>query len=157
MPDLIHPLVLRAVRAIHRLKSPPPAGSQHYRSGYDDGLEAAIDAVKDAISATPAGLPTAITPPATMPVTMIGMLQVTVADAWSTYGGDPNDAEQFFNHLIGNNATDVPRETSASTEHQHDYTRTIGSWPSGPDGETDSLKACACGAQITVGPGQCST
>lgn len=50
---------------------------------------------------------------------------------------------------------DVPRETSAV--HEHDYARTIGSWPSGPDGETDSLKACACGAQITVGPGQCST
>lgn len=36
----------RIVRAIFGLKSPPPAGSPHYRSGWDDGLEAAIDAVK---------------------------------------------------------------------------------------------------------------
>lgn len=40
----------RIVRAIFGLKSPPPAGSQHYRSGWDDGLEAAIDAAKSASS-----------------------------------------------------------------------------------------------------------
>jgi hypothetical protein len=38
----------RIVRAIFGLKSPPPAGSQHYRSGWDDGLDAAIDAAKNA-------------------------------------------------------------------------------------------------------------
>ncbi|MEU1450591.1 hypothetical protein, partial [Streptomyces mirabilis] len=31
------------------LKSPPPPGSQHYRSGWDDGLEAAMDAARDAV------------------------------------------------------------------------------------------------------------
>jgi hypothetical protein len=45
---------------------------------------------------------------------------------------------------------DVPRETSQpDAPHVHDYSQTLGSWPSGPDGETASLKACACGAQIT--------
>ncbi len=39
----------RIVRAIFGLKSPPPAGSQHYRSGWDDGLEAAIDAAQNAV------------------------------------------------------------------------------------------------------------
>jgi hypothetical protein len=43
---------------------------------------------------------------------------------------------------IGVTAVDVPRETS---QHEHVYDRTIGCWPSGPDGETDCLKACACG------------
>jgi hypothetical protein len=57
MPDLIHPLALRAVRAIHALKSPPPAGSRHYVSGFDDGLEAAIDAVKDAVPPTAVDVP----------------------------------------------------------------------------------------------------
>lgn len=37
-----------AVRAIHALKSPPPEGSEHYRSGWDAGLEAAMDAVREA-------------------------------------------------------------------------------------------------------------
>lgn len=36
-------------RAIWALKSPPPPGSQHYRSGWDDGLEAAIDAARDEV------------------------------------------------------------------------------------------------------------
>ncbi|MFF1684657.1 hypothetical protein [Streptomyces sp. NPDC058254] len=40
-------LAKRSIRAIHALKSPVPAGSQHYRSGWDDGLEAAIDAVRE--------------------------------------------------------------------------------------------------------------
>lgn len=39
------------VRAIHALKTPPPPGSGHYRSGWDDGLEAAIDAARDAVLA----------------------------------------------------------------------------------------------------------
>lgn len=34
------------MRAIFGLKSPLPAGSQHYRAGWDDGLDAAIDAAK---------------------------------------------------------------------------------------------------------------
>jgi len=38
-------------RAIYALKSLPPPGSQHYRSGWDDGLEAAIDAARDAVLA----------------------------------------------------------------------------------------------------------
>lgn len=38
----------RAIRAVHKLKSPAPSGSQHYRSGWDDGLEAAIDAISSA-------------------------------------------------------------------------------------------------------------
>lgn len=29
-------------------------------------------------------------------------------------------------------------------EHEHDF-KVIGSWPSGPDGETDSLSKCSCG------------
>lgn len=32
-------------RAIFALKSPPPDGSKHYQSGYDDGIEAAIEAI----------------------------------------------------------------------------------------------------------------
>lgn len=40
-------------RAIFALKSPPPPGSQHYRSGWDDGLEAAIDAARDVLSVVP--------------------------------------------------------------------------------------------------------
>jgi hypothetical protein len=42
-------LAKRIARAIWALKSPPPPGSQHYRSGWDDGLEAAIDAARDAL------------------------------------------------------------------------------------------------------------
>jgi len=41
-------LATRAIRAVHKLKSPAPSGSQHYRSGWDDGLEAAIDAIRTA-------------------------------------------------------------------------------------------------------------
>lgn len=44
---------------------------------------------------------------------------------------------------------DVPRET-LTDEHEHQYTISLGSWPSGP-GEHDHLKACACGAQIVIG------
>ncbi|WP_189984581.1 hypothetical protein [Streptomyces capoamus] len=36
-------------QAIWALKSPPPPGSEHYRSGWDDGLEAAIDAARDVL------------------------------------------------------------------------------------------------------------
>ena len=36
-------------RAIFALKSPAPAGSEHYRSGWDDGLEAAMDATRHAV------------------------------------------------------------------------------------------------------------
>ncbi|MFD5491559.1 hypothetical protein ACFWH4_01120 [Streptomyces sp. NPDC127091] len=39
----------RVTRAIFALKSPAPAGSEHYRSGWDDGLEAAIDAARDEV------------------------------------------------------------------------------------------------------------
>lgn len=42
-------LAKRVTRAIFALKSPPPPGSQHYRSGWDDGLDAAIDAARAAI------------------------------------------------------------------------------------------------------------
>lgn len=95
--------------------------------------------------------PVAIIPPDGMPVNQVAMLQASIDDAWQEYGGDPYNAEQFWNHMVGLGAADVPRETSASTVHEHDYARTIDSWPSGPDGETDSLKACACGDQITIG------
>lgn len=37
-------IIRRVVHAIHDLKSPPPWGSDHYRSGWDDALEAAKDA-----------------------------------------------------------------------------------------------------------------
>jgi hypothetical protein len=40
-------LIKRLTRAIFALKSPPPDGSDHYRSGWDDGLEAAMDAVRE--------------------------------------------------------------------------------------------------------------
>jgi hypothetical protein len=39
--------IKRITRAIYALKSPPPAGSEHYRAGWDDALDAAIDAVRD--------------------------------------------------------------------------------------------------------------
>ena len=42
-------LAKHVARAIWALKTPPPPGSQHYRSGWDDGLEAAIDAARDAL------------------------------------------------------------------------------------------------------------
>jgi hypothetical protein len=42
-------LAKRVARAIWALKSPPPPGSEHYRSGWDDGLEAAIDAARDVV------------------------------------------------------------------------------------------------------------
>lgn len=51
--------------------------------------------------------------PDDMPIQQIAMLQATIAEAWASYGGDPENAEQFFNHLVGNGAADVPRETSA--------------------------------------------
>lgn len=45
--------VQRVTRAIFALKSPPPAGSEHYRAGWDDALEAAIDVVRDELTGTP--------------------------------------------------------------------------------------------------------
>lgn len=44
-------LARHVTRAIFALKSPPPAGSEHYRSGWDDGVEAAMDAARDAVLA----------------------------------------------------------------------------------------------------------
>lgn len=54
----------------------------------------------------------AIMPPADMPLAQITMLQTTIAEAWQSYGGERDNAEQFFNHLVGNGMADVPRETS---------------------------------------------
>ncbi|MFI0967130.1 hypothetical protein ACH4S8_37950 [Streptomyces sp. NPDC021080] len=42
-------LARQVARAIFALKSPAPAGSEHYRSGWDNGLEAAMDAARDAV------------------------------------------------------------------------------------------------------------
>lgn len=53
-----------------------------------------------------------IEPPKDMPLVQIAMLQETIKEAWATYGGDPNNGEQFWNHLVGNGAANVPRETS---------------------------------------------
>lgn len=50
--------------------------------------------------------------PADMTITVIAMLQATIKEAWESYGGDPMNAEQFWNHLVDNGAADVPRETS---------------------------------------------
>jgi hypothetical protein len=52
-----------------------------------------------------------IRPPKDMPLVQIAMLQETIKDAWATYGGDPNNGEQFWNHLVGNGMANVPRET----------------------------------------------
>jgi hypothetical protein len=53
-----------------------------------------------------------IEPPKDMPLVQIAMLQETIKEAWTTYGGDPNNGEQFWNHLVGNGMANVPRETS---------------------------------------------
>jgi hypothetical protein len=50
-PDPTAEVAKHVTRAIFALKSPPPPGSQHYRSGWDDGLEAAMDAARDALAA----------------------------------------------------------------------------------------------------------
>lgn len=52
--------------------------------------------------------------PSDMPLVLIAMLQATIGEAWVEYGGDPNNAEQFWNHLAANGMTDVPRETLPS-------------------------------------------
>jgi hypothetical protein len=57
-------------------------------------------------------IPTVITPPAEMPYPVVAMLQATIIEAWAEYGGDPSHSEQFWNHLVGNGAANVPRETS---------------------------------------------
>lgn len=57
------------------------------------------------------GYPTTIFPPDGMPVNLVAMLQATIDDAWQEYGGDPYNAEQFWNHMVGLGAADVPRET----------------------------------------------
>jgi hypothetical protein len=36
-------------RAVFALKTPPPDGSAHYQSGWDDALEAAMDAARSAL------------------------------------------------------------------------------------------------------------
>ena len=54
--------------------------------------------------------------PKDMPVTQVAMLQETIGEAWTEYGGDPNNAEQFWNHLVGNGMADVPRETSGGDD-----------------------------------------
>lgn len=41
-------------RALYRLKSPLPSGSEHYRSGFDDGVEASIAKV-EGMEAAPTG------------------------------------------------------------------------------------------------------
>lgn len=43
-------IITRVTRAIHALKTPPPSGSPHYRSGWDDALEAAIDAARGVLT-----------------------------------------------------------------------------------------------------------
>lgn len=58
------------------------------------------------------GLPEIIEPPKGMPFTVIAMLQATIQAAWRAYGGVPTNAEQFWNHMVGNGSADVPRETS---------------------------------------------
>lgn len=44
----------QVTRAIYALKTPPPTGSEHYRSGWDTGLEAAADTARDAVLAATA-------------------------------------------------------------------------------------------------------
>jgi len=44
----------QVTRAIYALKTPPPTGSEHYRSGWDTGLEAAADTACDAVLAATA-------------------------------------------------------------------------------------------------------
>ena len=56
-----------------------------------------------------------IEPPKDMPLTLIAMLQETIKEAWASYGGVPDNGEQFWNHLVGNGMADVPRETSRLT------------------------------------------
>lgn len=57
-------------------------------------------------------IPAVIMPPHTMPYPVVALLQATITEAWLDYGGDPNNPEQFWNHLVGNGAANVPRETS---------------------------------------------
>lgn len=52
-------------------------------------------------------------PPKDMPLTVVAMLQETIKEAWASYSGVPENAEQFWNHLVGNGVADVPRETSS--------------------------------------------
>lgn len=59
--------------------------------------------------------------PNDMPITIIAMLQATVAEAWKSYGGDPGNAEQFFNHLVAGGMANVPRETSPSVEDKFPF------------------------------------
>lgn len=53
--------------------------------------------------------------PIDMPLKQIAMLQTTIHEAWAAYDGDPHNAEQFWNFLVGNGVADVPRETSPPT------------------------------------------
>jgi hypothetical protein len=50
--------------------------------------------------------------PDDMPLSQVAMLQETIREAWASYGGDHDNPEQFWNHLVGSGMTDVPRETS---------------------------------------------
>lgn len=54
LAELPAAMAQHVARAIFALKSPLPAGSEHYRSGWDDGLEAAMDAARDAVLSLPA-------------------------------------------------------------------------------------------------------
>lgn len=46
-------------------------------------------------------LPTGVTLPEGMPFTHAAMLQATIDAAWRDYEGDPNNAEEFWNFLTG--------------------------------------------------------
>ena len=59
-----------------------------------------------------------ILPPEDMPITQVTMLQATVGEAWASYGGDPNNPEQFWSFLVGNGMANVPRETSPDSPHE---------------------------------------
>jgi hypothetical protein len=46
-------------------------------------------------------------------------------------------------------ADDRAARETPDTPHVHNYAQRLAPWPSGPGGETSSLKICGCGAQIT--------
>lgn len=80
-------------------------------TGTYDGVERTHRLIIKDENAVPT-LPSVIQPPDGMPCMIVAMLQATIEEAWQQYGGAPTSAEQFWNHLVGNGAADVPRETS---------------------------------------------
>lgn len=46
-------------------------------------------------------IPLGITLPDDMPVPVATMLQTTISEVWADYDGDPLNAEEFWNFLVG--------------------------------------------------------